>query len=78
MTLARQYEQILQSQRLHWIAKLGSIGLQKLGGSIGLQNWSSIAPRFLPHFRALKLALDFVCALTVNSIAYVVKVFATR
>ena len=55
--------------RLHWLAKLCSIGLQ---------NWSSIAPRFLPHFRALKLALHFVCALTVNSIAYVVKVFATR
>ena len=48
-------EQILQSQILHWIAKLGSIGLQ---------NWAPLACKTgaplhqnLPHFRALKLAL---------------------
>ena len=45
-----------------------TIGLQnwaplacKTGGSIGLQLHQN-----LPHFRALKLALHFMCALTVN------------
>ena len=45
-------------QILHWIAKLG--------GSIGLQNWEASLHQNLPHFRALKLALHFICAVTVN------------
>ena len=41
-------------QILHWIAKLG--------GSIGLQKLELHFHQNLPHFRALKLALHFMCS----------------